>query len=337
MDFSQLPKVELHLHLDCSLSYEVVKQLDPETKSFEDYIQRYVAPPKCRDLAEFLERTRVSVALLQTGDALRLTTHDLFRRLKEDGVIYAEIRFAPFLHNGRGLSPEEVVAIVDDAAAQSSAETGVQARLILCTLRHFSEEQSLQTVRLVEQFRQQGKCVAGLDIASDENLSLDPHIAAFQYAAERGIPCTAHGGEGRGPDSVNEILDRLKPSRIGHGVRSIEDKSTVERLKQDGIHLEVCPVCNVQIDIYPTFADHPINHLYREGVSVSVNTDARGVSTEIPLSRVYVLLTEHFDWAATDFLQVNLNALDASFASKQMKDNLAEQLRREYAPYISKD
>ncbi len=334
MDFSPLPKVELHLHLDCSLSYDVVRQLDPDIQSFEDYTQRYVAPPKCRDLTDFLDRTRASVALLQTGDALRLATHDLFRRIKEDGVIYAELRFAPFLHTERGLSPEDVVAIVDEAAAQASAATGIQSRLILCTLRHFSEEQGLQTVQLVEQFRQQGKCVAAFDIAADENLSLDPHIAAFQYAAERGIPCTAHGGEGRGPESVNEILDRLKPSRIGHGVRSIEDASTIERLKQDGIHLEVCPVCNVQIDIYPTFADHPIDRLYRKGVSVSVNTDARGVTTDIPLSRVYVLLAEHFGWTAADFLQVNLNALDTSFAPQQMKAKLEERLRREYAPFL---
>jgi adenosine deaminase len=333
MDLSQLPKVELHLHLDCSLSYDVVQQLDPAIRSLDDYTERYVAPPKCSGLADFLSRTRASVALLQTGDALRLATHDLFRQLQEDGVIYAELRFAPLLHTERGLSPADVVAIVDEATAQASAATGVQAGLILCTLRSFSEAQSLQTVRLVEQFRQQGKCVVAFDIAADEALSLDPHVAAFQYAAACGIPRTAHAGEARGAASVNETLDRLQPSRIGHGVRSIEDAPTVERLKQDSIHLEICPACNVQIDIYPTYADHPIDRLYREGVSLGVNTDTRGVG-DTTLTRDYMLLAEHFGWTAADFLHVNLNALAASFAPKRIKDDLAERLRREYAPLL---
>jgi adenosine deaminase len=274
------------------------------------------------------------VALLQTGDALRLATHDLFGRLKEDGVIYAEIRFAPLLHTERDLSPADVVSIVDEATALASAATGIEARVILCTLRHFSEAQSLQTVRLVEQFREHGKRVVALDIASDETLPIDPHVAAFQYAAAHGIPRTAHAGEARGAASVNETLDRLQPSRIGHGVRSAEDAPTVERLKQDGIHLEMCPTSNVQIDITPTYADHPIDRLYREGVSLGVSTDTRGV-IDTTLKRDYMLLAEHFGWTAADFLRVNLNAVEASFAPRPIKDALAESLRREYAPFLA--
>jgi adenosine deaminase len=117
-------------------------------------------------------------------------------------------------------------------------------------------------------------------------------------------------------------------------VRSIEDPDTVARLKREGIHLEVCPACNVQINICNTYADHPIDRLYRAGVSLGVNTDTRGV-TDTTLTHEYMLLAEHFGWTAADFLRVNVDALAASFAPKGIKDKLAERLRREYAPFLA--
>jgi adenosine deaminase len=165
MDFGQLPKIELHLHLDCSLSYEVVSQLDPSIP-YDAYRESFIAPPKCADLADCLTRAVAGVALMQTKEQLRLVTADLFEQLRRDNVIYAEIRFAPLLHTQKGLSGEEVVGTVNEAFKRESQANGVEARLILCTLRHYSEAQSLQTVKLVKGFR--GTRVAGLDIAADE-------------------------------------------------------------------------------------------------------------------------------------------------------------------------
>ena len=95
MNYSKMPKVELHLHLDCSLSYDVVKQLNP-TVTKEEYKQSFIAPPKCTDLADYIKRSIKSFELMQTKEQLRLVTLDLFKQLKEDNVVYAEIRFAPF-------------------------------------------------------------------------------------------------------------------------------------------------------------------------------------------------------------------------------------------------
>lgn len=188
---------------------------------------------------------------MQTTEQLRLVTADLFEQLQRDNVIYAEIRFAPLLHTEKGLSAEEVVGTVEDALATASQATGVGAHLILCTLRHFSEAQSLQTVQLVKQFR--GTRVAGFDIAADEaGYPVDAHIAAFDYAADNNIPCTAHAGEARGSDSVWETLEHFRPSRIGHGVRSIEDPALLEHLREQNTHLEVCATCNIQTNGYDT-------------------------------------------------------------------------------------
>ncbi len=134
--------------------------------SLEEYQQEFIAPPRCTSLADFLTRAPRGFQLMQDEAALTLVVDDLFEQLAADGVIYAEIRFAPLLHLERGLTPEQVVAAVDRATEACIQSSGIEARLILCTLRHFDREQGLATARLVEQFR--GSRVAALDIAGDE-------------------------------------------------------------------------------------------------------------------------------------------------------------------------
>ena len=223
---SLLRKVELHLHLDCSLSYAAVSHLAPEITRAQ-YDAEFVAPAQCASLADFLTRAPRGFQLMQTEDALRIVTEDLFEQLAADNVLYAELRFAPLLHTYQGLTPEAIVAAVDRATEQCIRATGIEARLILCTLRHFNTEQSLQTVQLVHQFV--GTRVAAFDIAGDEaGFPIAPHIPAYRYAIDHGLHRTAHAGEARGADSVWETLEHFKPTRIGHGVRSIEDPALIQ-------------------------------------------------------------------------------------------------------------
>ncbi len=327
MDWTQLPKVELHLHLDCSLSYEVVSKIDPSI-TLEEYRTRFIAPAKCVDLAEFLACAPASYPLMQTEEQLRLVTFDLFEQLVADNLLYAEIRFAPLLHTEKGLSPRQVVASVEAATAEAVQSTGVEARIILCTLRFYPEEQSLETVHLVEEFR--GTYVAGFDIAADKPGNvIDAHIPAFQYARDKGIPFTAHAGETRGPIIVWDTLEHFGPSRLGHGVRGIEDPALVEHLRQHQIHLEVCPSCNVQTDIFDTYADHPIDSFYRAGIPVSVNTDARTL-VNVTLSQEYAKLHETFGWDTEDFYRCNRNGLKAAFVEDDVRNELLARLAEGY-------
>src|SRR5690349_15440421 len=117
MDLRTLPKIELHLHLDCSLSYQAVSTLAPSVTR-EEYRRDYIAPARCANLADFLSRAPMGFRLMQTEDSLRLVTEDVFQQLIEDGVIYTEIRFAPLLHTEQGLSPERVVTVVERAVEQ---------------------------------------------------------------------------------------------------------------------------------------------------------------------------------------------------------------------------
>ncbi|MFP8488121.1 adenosine deaminase [Gracilimonas sp. Q87] len=322
MNIQNLPKIELHLHLDCSLSFEVVKQLRPET-THEDYKRDFIAPENCSSLEEYLQCAQAPVAIMQTKDQLEAVTLDLFKQLKADNVIYAEIRFAPLLHTEQGLTPEEIVKTVDEATTKGIKQSGVEARIILCTLRHFSEEQSMRTVKLVEHF--QGTNVTGFDIAADETLPIENHIKAFEYAHEHDIPCTAHAGEARGPDSVKETMQHFHPSRIGHGVRSLEDPELLDELKDKNIHMEVCPTSNVQTGIYDSVAQHRINEIYLNGNSLSVNTDGRTISN-VSLTDEYEKLHKYFDWHKEQYLRVNQFAIDAAFCDEETKEKIRGKL-----------
>lgn len=323
MSLSTLPKIELHLHLDCSLSFPVVQRLAPGITRAE-YEDSFIAPAHCTNLADYLKRATKGVDLMQTEEALRLVTLDLFDQLAADHVVYAEIRFAPLIHLTQGLRPEQVVEIVNQAVRAGKQKTGVEAGVILCTLRHFSAEESMATVRLVEQFLDRE--VVGFDIAGDEaGFPIDAHITAFQYARERNIPCTAHAGEARGADSVWETLRHFQPQRLGHGVRSIEDPHLIEHLKTGNIHLEVCPTSNVQTAIYPSLADHKVDQLYHSGLSLSINTDGRSVSN-VNLQQEYQHLIDLFGWEKGHLLACNLAAIEHAFTTDAIKEKVRARL-----------
>ena len=292
------------------------------------YDRAFIAPAKCLNLPDLLTRASQGIALMQTEHQLRLVTHDLIRQLARENVLYAEIRFAPLLHLENGLTPEEVVEIVDAAAAEASATVDMEVGLILCTLRHFTMEQSVQTVKLVQRFLD--RRVVGFDIAGDEaGFPIDAHLPAFHHAIAERIPRTAHAGEARGAASVWETLKNFQPTRIGHGVRSIEDPLLVEHLRERRVHLELCPACNVQTDIYPAYADHPVSRLFSSGVSLGINTDGRTI-TDVTLSQEYESLQKVFGWGMEEFHTCNVNALHASFASESVKKQLKRRLNDGY-------
>jgi adenosine deaminase len=310
------------------LSYDVVRALRPSI-SEETYRDEFIAPRRCTNLADFLRRAPKGFDLMQTEDELRAVTADVFRQLQADNVIYAEIRFAPLLHIAKGMTPEAVVEAVDAATAGAIRSTGIEARLILCTLRHFTVEQSMITAELVKKFR--GTNVVALDLAGDEaGYPIEPHVAAYEFARANNLFRTAHAGEAAGARSVWETLRLLQPSRVGHGVRSTEDAGLIAFLREQGIHLEVCPSSNLQTNVYREMAEHALDTLYRAGLSVGISTDARTI-TDITLQREYQNMRDTFAWTNKEFLQCNLNAIGAAFLPDDVKKRLSARLRDGYA------
>jgi adenosine deaminase len=310
--------VELHLHLDISMSYGVAAQLVPGLTR-DRYRSEFQGPARCADLADFLSTTSTQVSLLQEAAALRLLTEDVVQQVADEGVVYAELRFAPLLHTAAGMAPELAVEAVLESAADASQRAGIDTSVILCSLRHFSESDSLRTADLAVRYAEHG---VAFDLAGDEaGYPLTTHLPAFRRVEEAGVPFTVHAGEGAGPESVTEVMDALAPRRLGHGVRAIEDPAVLERVVSEGVHLEVCPSCNVQLGLFSSHRDHPIDRLYRAGASVGVSTDSR-TSTVTSLPAEYAKLAETFGWTIEDQQRVNLMALDAAFASTEVKDRV---------------
>ena len=328
MSFSikDLPKVELHVHLDCCLSFKGLSRIDP-TISESFYKKKFIGT-SCSCLKDYIRCADTALEYMQTKEQLEIVIEDLFNQLVNDNVIYAEIRFAPLLHLKKGLSSKNVVEIVSNKTKIESEKSGIEVGLILCTLRHFSVDQSLQTVKLVKDFS--NKNVVGFDIAADEaGFPIDNHLKSFQFARDNNIFCTAHAGEALGADSVTNTLKYLKPNRIGHGVRCIEDNSLIEKIKKENIHLEICVTSNMVTKVFNDLKDHPVDFLLNKGISLSINTDGRTIS-DTTLNKEYVLLNKEFNWLKNKFLEVNINAMKASFSSNEVKNKIISILNQNY-------
>ena len=327
MKFKNLPKIELHIHLDCSLSYETVKRLRPET-TIDDFNNNFKASKSCSSLKQYIKCADNAISLMQSKESLELVMEDFFNQLIEDNVIYCEIRFAPLLHTEEGLNSREVLNIICNSMNILSKESGVITGLILCTLRHYSKEQSMETVKLVEEFK--GKGVLGFDIAADEaGYPLDNHIDAFKYAVQNDINCTAHAGEAKGPESIWETIDKLKVKRIGHGVNCMKDPNLVKFLSENNYHLEVCVSSNIKTKTFNKIEDHPISQINKSSISMSINTDGRTIS-DTDLTNEYKLVSKKFGWSIEEFKKCNLEAIKHAFISDEIKTLLTHKINKEY-------
>lgn len=323
------PKVELHLHLDCSLSYAFVSHYLPGITRAE-YQAIYNTPVNCCSLNEYLACAKAAIALMQTKEQLFDATLDVIQQLEEDQVIYAELRFAPLQHLEAGLTPEEVVESC--LSAMDSYQGKVKVNLILCTLRHFSKAQSDQTAQLVLAYADRG--VVGLDLAADEaGYGLENHQAAFERVRNHGIPCTAHAGEACGPQSVRESISRLGIQRVGHGIRSVEDNALMDTLREENIHLEICPTSNHITQVYPPGTVYPIQKLVEQNLSFGINTDGRAISN-VTLQDEYEWLVEHHGWTIAQIQNVNEMAIEAAFITEAEKQMLLAELRKGFSKFI---
>ncbi|MBS1183584.1 MAG: add [Proteobacteria bacterium] len=322
-DFTAKPKIELHVHLDCSLTRRALHRLgNPIGEA--DFARVYTAPERCSTLLAYLMAIEPSCAVLQTAGALRIAMEELMRALAGDGVIYAEIRFAPHTHQRQGLSLDEVMEAVTDGLTAGSNATGLHAGLILCALRDFAPAQNRPVIELAH--RWQGRGVVGVDLAGDEAT----HAAAanrriFDRAHDLGLPITVHAGEAAGPDSLSEVIELLRPARIGHGIRAIESEDILAEIKARNLHLEVCPSSNIQVGVFADYGDHPVDRLSRRGLSLSINTDARTVAP-LTLSLEYRRLAKCFGWQTGEFLAHNLEAVRHAFLPEPDKADLSARL-----------
>ncbi len=272
----ELPKAELHQHLDGSVRPSTAVELAAEaglSLSLEEATRRMVGPPRCANQAELLAFFDLPISLLQTEPALRRVARELVEDLASDGITYAEIRWAPRLHLDRGLSVSEVIEAVargvTDVAGSAKAPAPMIG-LIVTAMRSHPPAANAALASIAGEF---GEPLVGFDLAGPEEVwPAPPHAIAFAVAAEAGLSLTSHAGEVPGASRVREVLD-FGVTRVAHGVTAAEDPSLLEELRRRDVTLDLCPTSNVQAGIVGGLADHPIGALHRAGVSVTISTD----------------------------------------------------------------
>ena len=244
----------------------------------EEAVARLVGPPRCRDQAELLGFFELPIAFLQSSTSLRRVTTELIESMADDGLTYAEIRWAPRLHQERGLSVPAVIEAVATGIADAASRLGPRTPfigLIVTALRSHPPAANVELAHTAAAF---GPPVIGFDLAGLEaEYPAPPHAAAFLAAAEGGLALTAHAGEVPGPERIREAL-ALGVRRIAHGVTTAEDPGLVALVRERDVTLDLCPTSNVQAGIVADLASHPLAALHRAGVSVTLSTDDRTVS-----------------------------------------------------------
>lgn len=317
--------IDLHLHMDGSLSLNTVKKLmaldnleDRETD--EELLKKLRVSENCRDLNEYLEKFAFPCSLLQTAEAISLAFFELCEELKELGLIYAEIRFAPQLHCSRGLKQAEVV----QAAVNGIKKSSFKSNLILCCMRGDNNfEENLETIDAAASFYEKGVCA--VDLAGAEALYKTENFEKlFAYAREKNLRFTIHAGEAAGPESVWKAIE-YGASRIGHGVRSIEDEKLVEVLAEKNIALEMCPTSNLNTAIFETLSEYPILKLMEKSVKVTVNTDNMTVSNTT-LEKEFSSLKSSLNISENQIKEMQLNAAKYSFADNEIKKMLEKEI-----------
>ncbi len=327
-----LPKVELHLHLDASVRPSTVKELGEEYNipMPDDIENGLIAPPICENLADYISRVDLALTVMQEAEALTRIAYELVEDIASENVIYAEVRFAPQLHTRSGLTKQEVINAVREALEEGERVHRVKTNLILCCLRHEPGEVSIEVVKLAIANRERGNKVVGIDLAADEaNFPAHLHQEAFQLAIEADLHRTVHAGEVAGAESIRQALDLLKAERLGHGVRLKEDRSLMRRVKEERIALEMCPTSNYQTRAIDSFANYPISDYLKEGIMVTVNTDARTISNTT-LTGEYQLLVDNFGWAEEEIMRVTLNGIESAFIEEEIKKELVDKFEMEW-------
>jgi adenosine deaminase len=241
-----------------------------------------VAPPDTRSQAEYISYFDDAIAVMQTAEALERTAYELGFDSAEENIDYLEVRWAPRLHMRNGLSVVEVIAAV--LAGLDAAP--LPAVAIVCAMRQHSVEDNVELAKEAGSFA--GRGVVGFDLAGDEvRYPAAPQRPAFEAARAAGLRLTCHAGEAGEPSSVEEALG-LGVERIAHGVIGAREPRIVERIRSEGVVLDLCPTANWKCKAVPSLAEHPLPRLVRAGVRCTISTDSRTVA-DTTLSREFEL------------------------------------------------
>lgn len=336
MDFRALPKIELHCHLDGSLSLDAIRQLaswaSQDIPESDVELQKLVtAPQDVTSLNEYLKTFDFVIPLLQTKKALTFAAYDVAKQAAQENVLYTEIRFAPELCTQQGLTALEVVEAVLEGFEQAQLDFGIIAKALVCGMRQSNQETTLAIFKEVRNLASRG--LVGFDFAGNEaDFPTSVLNQIIQDTQGLGLPFTLHAGECGCVSNIAQGLD-LGIKRFGHATALYQSEEILADFVAAQATAELCLISNLHTKAIPSIEEYPYQAFYDKGVRMTINTDNRTVSNT-NLTKEYQLFATQFGTSPADFLRFNEYALEASFTSVDEKVNLLEKLRRGYSIYF---
>ena len=330
----RLPKAELHCHLDGSVRPSTLLELARHSdlvlpRDDAKALRAFMRVADGSTLEAYLERFDVTLAVMQTADALDRIAYELAEDAAADGVRYIEVRFAPILNVRGGLDLGGALEATLRGLERAHRQHGVIGRVIVCALRTMQADISRELASLAVAFRSRG--VVGFDLAGGERgHPAALHADAFRYAREHDLACTCHAGEGDGAASVRQAVHVCCANRIGHATRLVEDASLMAYVNDRRIPLEICLTSNVQTRATERYETHPLREYYDRGLSVVLNTDNRLMS-DTTLTDEYEAAATHLDFTFPELCDLARNSFEAAFLPWEERRALLASVEGEIA------
>ncbi|RED50860.1 adenosine deaminase [Aestuariispira insulae] len=325
MTIKSLPKAELHVHIEGTITPELARKLADRNgitlpQALNGLSDRY----HWDNFNHFLDGFDLVAGCIRTGLDYEDVVYDYLRRCAAEGVIYVEFFGSQDHGEQAGLNYPEMVGHLAAAIDRAEADFGIICRIIMTCIRHLGPERAVIVAQTTVDHPH--PYVVGFGMAGDEKLhSCLDFKPAFDIVAATGLPCTAHAGEVVGPESITDALDNLPITRIGHGVRIVEDPAVLKRAIDAKIAFEVCPTSNIALKVFPTMAEHSLPKLLEAGCIVTLNSDDPP-HFGCTIGGEYELAAAQWGLSRAQLIGFTKNAITASFADSQTKAKLLERL-----------
>ena len=318
-----MPKAELHCHIEGAtppaLAAAQARRYGIDTSGFiRDGVYAW------QDFTSFVASYDATANLFRTEEDYALLAETYLTEIAEAGAIYSELIASPDQGDAVGIGADAYMRGLAEGAERARASTGIETRLIVVGIRHFGPERVVKAAEYAA--RRPHPLITGFNLAGEERMHrVADFTRAFDIARDAGLGITIHAGELSGAFSVRDALDHVRPSRISHGVRAIEDADLVKRLADEGVVLEVCPGSNISLSVFPDFESHPLRALYEAGVRVTLNSDDPPFF-HTSLAREYEIASTVMGFSDDEILGMTRTAIEAAFVDEPTRQTLLSRL-----------
>ena len=318
-----MPKAELHCHIEGAtppaLAMAQAQRYGIDTSGFI-----HDGEYAWQDFTSFVASYDATANLFRTEEDYALLAEAYLTEIAEAGAIYSELIVSPDQGDAVGIGADAYIRGLGEGAERAKAKTGIETRFLIVGIRHFGPERVVKAAEYAA--RRPHPLITGFNLAGEERMHrVADFTRAFDIARDAGLGITIHAGELSGAFSVRDALDHVRPSRISHGVRAIEDADLVRRLADEGVVLEVCPGSNVALQVFPDFAHHPLRALADAGVRVTLNSDDPPFF-HTSLAREYEVASTVMGFSDDEILAMTRTAIEAAFVDEPTRERLLTAL-----------